>query len=80
MAASFTRLAQWTSKNFRVRVLIAAHSPAANQLTLASLPRLGPVANGGFIFKRRDATGSRSRYPRARSVEKFRLIGDEAFP
>jgi hypothetical protein len=47
---------------------------------MASLPRLGPVANGGFIFKRRDAAGGRSRYLHAVGVEKFRLIGYEAFP
>jgi hypothetical protein len=36
-AASFI---QWTSKSFPVRVLIAAHSTAANQLTVPFLPRL----------------------------------------
>ena len=72
MAASSFLSLQWTSKSFRVRVLITTHSPVANRLTLTSLPRLGPVANGGFIFKQRDATGGRSRYLRAVGLEKIR--------
>src|SRR6266550_1061740 len=36
-----------------LRVGIVTHNAAANRLTLPFLPRLRPVANGGFFLKRR---------------------------
>ena len=36
-----------------LRVGIVTHNAAANRLTLPFLPRLRPVANGGFFFEKR---------------------------
>jgi hypothetical protein len=42
-----------TGESFPLRVGITTHNAAANRLTLPFLPRLGPVANGGFFFEKR---------------------------